>query len=79
MDDRGAGIEIELWALSRTRRSGPPERRAGAAGDRPGQLADGSEVTGFVCEGHAAADAEDVTVHGGWRAYLAASAAEAAA
>jgi allophanate hydrolase len=41
------------------------------------QLADGSEVTGFVCEGHAAADAEDVTVHGGWRAYLAASAAEA--
>jgi len=33
-------------------------------------LADGEEVCGFTCEGHAAADAIDVTEYGGWRAYL---------
>jgi allophanate hydrolase len=37
------------------------------------QLADGREVAGFICEGHVAAHAEDVTKHGGWRAYLAAA------
>ncbi len=35
------------------------------------ELADGSWVSGFVCEGHALADAPDVSHHGGWRAYLA--------
>ena len=35
---------------------------------------------GFLCESHALAGASDITVHGGWRAYLAslASPAEAA-
>jgi allophanate hydrolase len=36
------------------------------------ELADGSWVHGFVCEGHALAQAEEVTRHGGWRAYVAA-------
>lgn len=30
-------------------------------------LADGREVTGFICEGYAAAGAENVTAYGGWR------------
>jgi len=34
-------------------------------------LADGSEVSGFLCEGHAIADARDITAFGGWRAYCA--------
>jgi allophanate hydrolase len=34
-------------------------------------LADGSTVHGFICEGHALADATDITSHGGWRAYIA--------
>ncbi len=38
------------------------------------ELADGTEVTGFLCEPHALADAPDITAHGGWRAYLAARA-----
>ncbi|MET0494178.1 MAG: allophanate hydrolase, partial [Actinoplanes sp.] len=32
-------------------------------------LADGSEVTGFLCEAYAAQTAEDITASGGWRAY----------
>jgi len=34
------------------------------------ELEDGERVTGFVCESHALAAAEDITTHGGWRAYL---------
>ncbi len=33
-------------------------------------LADGTEVSGFVCEPIALADAVEITDHGGWRAYL---------
>jgi allophanate hydrolase len=32
-------------------------------------LADGTDVSGFVCEPIALADAVDITAHGGWRAY----------
>ena len=39
------------------------------------ELADGRWVHGFICEGHALAGAEEVTRHGGWRAYLASRAA----
>jgi allophanate hydrolase len=37
-------------------------------------LADGSGVQGFVCEAEAATGAQDISHHGGWRAYLAAQA-----
>jgi hypothetical protein len=32
-------------------------------------LADGSEVTGFLCEAYATAGALDITAGGGWRSY----------
>jgi len=34
------------------------------------RLADGSDHNGFVCEHYALDGATDITVHGGWRAYL---------
>jgi allophanate hydrolase len=34
-------------------------------------LADGAEVSGFVCEPIALVDAVEITAHGGWRAYRA--------
>ena len=34
------------------------------------ELADGSRVKGFLCEGHAVASAVDITGFGGWRNYL---------
>jgi len=37
------------------------------------QLADGSWVKGFICEGAALADATDISAFGGWRAYRAAA------
>jgi allophanate hydrolase len=68
----GASIEIELWELSHAALGAlicevPSPLAIGRVA-----LADGSEVTGFVCEGHGVADAEEVTSYGGWRAYLAA-------
>jgi allophanate hydrolase len=38
------------------------------------ELADGSWCSGFVCEGYAVADAEEITSLGGWRQYLLSSA-----
>jgi allophanate hydrolase len=66
----GAAIEVELWeiapeALGELVSIIPPPLAIGTI-----ELADGRDVTGFVCEGYAAADAVDITGYGGWRAYL---------
>lgn len=63
----GSAVELELWQM-------PVESLGAFATLIPaplglGQvaLADGREVTGFICEGYAAAGAENVTAYGGWR------------
>ncbi|ODN68566.1 Allophanate hydrolase [Methylobrevis pamukkalensis] len=38
------------------------------------RLADGRTVKGFLCEGAAIADAQDITAFGGWRSYVTAAA-----
>ena len=43
----------------------------GYTADSAVYAADGSGVQGFVCEAEAAAGAQDISHHGGWRAYLA--------
>jgi allophanate hydrolase len=65
----GAASEVEIWDV--------PSAKIGAflAGIAPPlglgtlTLADGSTVTGFLCEAHAMADARDITEYGGWRAF----------
>lgn len=67
----GAAIKVEIWAL--------PEAAFGrfvAAIPAPlgiGKLtlADGSAISGFLCEPHAITAAKDITDFGGWRAYIA--------
>lgn len=71
-DGKGAGgIEVEIWAMPEEAFGSfvaliPPPLGIGTL-----TLNDGSQVKGFVCEAYAAADAEDITALGGWRAYLA--------
>ncbi|HWS35074.1 MAG TPA: allophanate hydrolase [Actinoplanes sp.] len=67
----GAGIEGEVWEL-------PPAALGPFLAALPApmtlgkvDLADGSSVTGFLCEATALTEAPDITGHGGWRAYLA--------
>lgn len=67
----GAAIDVEVWALPLAQVGSflaliPPPLGLGSV-----ELADGSWAKGFICEGHALAGAQDVTHHGGWRAYIA--------
>lgn len=67
----GSVIALEVWDM--------PEQHIGSflalipppLGLGKVELADGSWVTGFICEGHALQGAQDVTRYGGWRAYVA--------
>jgi len=69
-DGDGVRIEIEVWAL--------PMESLGSflAGVGPPlaigtvDLDDGVRVHGFLCEGQAAANAQDISSFGGWRGYL---------
>jgi len=67
----GSAIALEVWSVPVAQVGSflaliPPPLGLGSV-----ELADGSWVHGFICEGHALADAEDVSHHGGWRAYIA--------
>ncbi|MGJ7536728.1 MULTISPECIES: allophanate hydrolase [unclassified Variovorax] len=69
--NEGAAIALEVWAVPLAQVGSflsliPPPLGLGSV-----ELADGSWVKGFICEGHALAGAQDVTFHGGWRAYVA--------
>lgn len=70
-DGSGAGgIEVEIWVMSPAAFGAfvaaiPPPLGIGTIA-----LDNGSTVKGFLCEAHAVADAENITRHGGWRAYL---------
>ena len=69
----GAAIEAEVWelpaeGLGRLLAGLPAPMALGRV-----RLADGSAVTGFLCEGLAVDGAPDITAHGGWRAYRAAA------
>jgi allophanate hydrolase len=67
----GTAIALEVWSVPVAQVGSflaliPPPLGLGSV-----ELADGSWVHGFICEGHALAGAEDVSRHGGWRAYIA--------
>ncbi|MFO1415626.1 MAG: allophanate hydrolase [Burkholderiales bacterium] len=69
--DAGAAIEVEVWELPLAGfgalvASVPPPLAIGTL-----VLDDGSHVHGFLCEAHAVRGAPDISLHGGWRAYLA--------
>ncbi|MFI6487339.1 allophanate hydrolase [Streptomyces sp. NPDC050564] len=66
----GNAIEAEVWRL-------PAEGLGRLLADLPRpmalgrvELADGTHVTGFLCEPGALEGAEDITEYGGWRRYL---------
>jgi len=68
----GVPIEVEVWSLPRTAFGGFVAMIPAPLGIGKVQLADGREVCGFLCEGHAlASGAEDISHLGGWRPYLA--------
>ena len=67
----GAGLEVEVWELPAAAFGQFVARIPAPLGIGKVSLDDGSAVSGFLCEAHAVAEAEDITHHGGWRAYVA--------
>jgi allophanate hydrolase len=71
LGEAGAGsVAGELWAL-------PPAGLASLIASLPTPMAlgrvalsDGTEVVGFLCEPAALVGADEITAHGGWRAYM---------
>jgi allophanate hydrolase len=71
VEARGAAIDVEVWSV-------PTAAFGSFVAGTPAPLAigkltlaDGREVSGFLCEAHAASRAQDITDYGGWRAYQA--------
>jgi allophanate hydrolase len=65
----GPGIAVEVWALPAAAFGAFVARIPAPLGIGKLTLADGTQVSGFLCEGHAVAGAEEITDFGGWRAY----------
>jgi allophanate hydrolase len=68
--DGGTSIALELWTLPQSAFGALLAAIPAPLGLGRVRLDDGSEVTGFLCEGAGLAGAEDITALGGWRAYL---------
>lgn len=67
----GAAIEVEVWELPSSELGSFLTGIPAPLGLGKVELADGSWETGFICEPYGLAGAEDITDHGGWRAWLA--------
>lgn len=69
-EKEGRAIDVEIWKLPLTHLgsflTGIPQ----PLGLGKVELADGSWVTSFICEGYAIESATEISHHGGWRAYL---------
>ncbi|NAS24978.1 allophanate hydrolase [Herbidospora sp. NEAU-GS84] len=66
----GASIEVELFHLGTAELGELLTKIAPPLGLGSVELDDGSLVTGFLCEAHAAAGAADITGYGSWPAYV---------
>ena len=63
-------IALEVWALDEAGLGTFVHAIPAPLGVGTLTLADGSEVTGFICEPHTLEGAREITVFGGWLAYL---------
>jgi len=66
----GAAIACEIWEMPLSQFGSFVAGIPAPLGIGKLELADGSVVNGFICEGIGVADAQDITEYGGWRAWL---------
>jgi allophanate hydrolase len=67
----GASIALEIWEIPQSTLGSFLAGIASPLGLGRVELADGTQVCGFICEGQAAETSQDITSYGGWRAWLA--------
>ena len=68
----GATIACEVWEMPADKFGSFVAGIPAPLGIGKVELANGTVVNGFICEGLGVADAQDITAYGGWRAWLAA-------
>lgn len=66
----GAAIAVEVWELPSSELGSFLAGIPAPLGLGKVELEDGRWETGFICEGHAIAGAQDITESGGWRNYI---------
>jgi allophanate hydrolase len=66
----GPGLEVEVWSLPADAFGRFVHAIPAPLGVGKITLADGRQVTGFLCESHALKGAREITGFGGWRAFL---------
>lgn len=66
----GEGLEVEVWKITPDAFGRFVQNIPAPLGIGKVTLDDGSQVSGFLCEAHAVTGAQEVTVLGGWRAYI---------
>ncbi|MCZ8314205.1 hypothetical protein [Phreatobacter sp.] len=77
-DGTGAAIACEVWALPAEGFGTFVDGIPSPLGIGTLRLADGTRPKGFLVEPEGLSGAEEITAHGGWRAYMAALAGRAA-
>ncbi|MEN3942884.1 allophanate hydrolase [Prosthecobacter sp. SYSU 5D2] len=70
VSEGGAAIEVEVWELPQATVGSFITGIAAPLGLGKVQLADGTAVCGFICEGIVAEYAQDITTLGSWREWL---------
>jgi allophanate hydrolase len=70
VSEGGAAIEIEVWEIPQPTMGSFLEGIGAPLGLGKVELADGSKVCGFICEGIVAETATDITSYGSWRKWL---------
>ncbi len=71
VQEGGAAIACEVWEIPASQFGSFVVGISAPLGIGKLELADGSMVNGFICEGIGVTDAQDITAYGGWRAWLA--------
>ncbi|GAA5131633.1 allophanate hydrolase [Luteolibacter yonseiensis] len=69
-DERGAGIDVEVWELEAADFGDFVSKIPGPLGIGKVKLENGEEVPGFIAEPRAIEGAGEITDFGGWRAWL---------
>jgi allophanate hydrolase len=71
VEEGGTAIECEIWEMPASQFGSLVAGIPAPLGIGKLELADGSIVNGFICEGLGVVDAEDITAYRGWRNWLA--------
>jgi allophanate hydrolase len=70
VNENGKAIDVEVWRLPVDQLGSFLQGIPQPLGLGKVELYDGRWEIGFICEGNIASESEDISEHGGWRAYL---------